>query len=127
MNNFPADNVSQIIALSAPTDVDGPDIIGWGGTNTHQFTVQSAHSLQHQNCPTVVGDWKILWKWRGPHRIQTFIWLVAHGHILTNFRRSRWGGGISPTCPCCENGDETVLHVLRDWIGFSITSTGKGL
>jgi ribonuclease HI len=42
--------------------------------------------------------------------------LATHGRILTNFRRSKWGGGISPTCPCCGNEDETILHVLRDCI-----------
>ena len=62
------------------------------------------------------GYWKMLWGWRGPHRIQTFMWLVSHGRILTNYRRSRWGTGVSATCPCCGNADETVLHVLRDWI-----------
>ena len=60
------------------------------------------------------GDWKMLWGWRGPHHIQTFMWLVAHGRILTNYSRSRWGTGVSATCPCCGNVDETVLHVLRD-------------
>ncbi|PNY13598.1 RNA-directed DNA polymerase (reverse transcriptase) [Trifolium pratense] len=34
MNNSPAYNVSHILALPAPTDVDGLDIIGWEGTIT---------------------------------------------------------------------------------------------
>lgn len=89
MNNLPYYTVSRVLALPAPTDEDGPDTIGWSGTNTHQFTIQSAYSLQHQNCPTVEGDWKILWKWHGPHRVQTFIWLAIHGRILTNLQRGR--------------------------------------
>jgi len=60
------------------------------------------------------GDWKSLWNWKGLQCIQTFIWLNAHDRILTNYRRSRWGVGISPTCPCCGSEDETTLHVLRD-------------
>jgi len=58
MNNLPADTVSQILALSIPNDDDGPYTIGWDGTNTHHFTVQSAYSLQHQDCLDVEGDWK---------------------------------------------------------------------
>ncbi|XP_024626768.1 uncharacterized protein [Medicago truncatula] len=33
-----------------------------------------------------------------------------------NSSKPLWGGGISPTCLCCGNEDETVLHVLRDCI-----------
>jgi len=40
--------------------------------------------------------------------------LVAHGRILTNYHRSRWGTGVSATCPCCGNVGEIVLRVLRD-------------
>jgi len=42
------------------------------------------------------------------------MWLVAHGRILTNYHRSRWGTGVSATCPCCGNVGEIVLRVLRD-------------
>lgn len=33
---------------------------------------------------------------------------------LTNFRRSKWGVGISPLCSICGREDETTIHVLRD-------------
>lgn len=64
---------------------DGSETIGWGGTDTHYFTVQSAYFLRHQNCIIMEGDWKIFGKWNFPRRIQTFIWLAIHGHILANF------------------------------------------
>ncbi|PNX68691.1 ribonuclease H, partial [Trifolium pratense] len=112
------DIVSQVMALPAPTDVDGPDTLGWDRTNTHQFTVRSAYTLQHVIAMPLVakGDWKTLWGWKGPHRIQTFIWLAAHERILTNAGRSKWGVGISPTCASCVREDETTLHVLRDCV-----------
>jgi ribonuclease HI len=112
--NLPEYIANKVIALPAPIEADGPDNIGWGGTSTQQFSVKSAYNSLLRNQPSVEGDWKVLWRWRGPHRIQTFMWLVAHGRILTNYCRSRWGTGISPTCPCCGNADETVIHVLRD-------------
>ncbi|PNX64704.1 ribonuclease H, partial [Trifolium pratense] len=44
------------------------------------------------------------------------MWIAAHERLLTNYRRSRWGIGVSPICPSCGNGDETLLHVLRDCV-----------
>jgi ribonuclease HI len=108
--------VNQVLALPAPNDADGPDSIGWGGTNTHRFTIQSAYRLQHGDIHAPEGNWKSLWDWKGPHRIQTFIWLAAQERILTNFRRSKWGVGISPLCTRCGRDDETTIHVLRDCV-----------
>ena len=34
MDNLPADIVNQILALPTPSDFDGPDTVGWGGTST---------------------------------------------------------------------------------------------
>ena len=44
------------------------------------------------------------------------MWIAAHERLLTNYRRSRWGSGISPLCPTCGNGDETIIHALRDCV-----------
>ncbi|WJX61000.1 hypothetical protein P8452_46145 [Trifolium repens] len=112
--NLPRDVVNQLVAIPAPKETDGPDSLGWIGTNTRQFTVQSAYYLQRGNYIPIAGNWKSLWNWKGPHRIQTFMWIAAHERLLTNYRRSRWGNGIAPTCPACGNGDETIIHVLRD-------------
>lgn len=45
MDNLPMDIVNQISALLNPSNSDGSDTLGRGGTNTHQFTVQSAYNL----------------------------------------------------------------------------------
>ena len=113
--NLPTAIVNQVLALHAPTNVDGLDIIGWGGTNTFHFTVKSPYYMQHVD-PHVDGDWKTLWGSKGPHRIQTFMWLAVHERILTNVRRSKWEVGISPTCTSCGSHDENTLHVLRDCV-----------
>ncbi|CAJ2630361.1 unnamed protein product [Trifolium pratense] len=106
--------VSQIMAIPAPIGTDGDDTIGWKGTNTHHFTIKSAYDLQHGNDNHINGDWNKIWAWKGPHRIQTFMWIAAHGRLLTNARRSKWGVGVSPICSICGNDDETVIHTLRD-------------
>ncbi|MCI19533.1 ribonuclease H, partial [Trifolium medium] len=115
-DNLPAHIVNELLSIPAPSNVDGYDTIGWGGTSTHQFTIQSAYRLQNGPIHGMEGDWKNLWAWRGPHRIQTFIWLAARERILTNLRRSKWGVRISPICSRCGRDDETTVHVLRDCV-----------
>ncbi|CAJ2644330.1 unnamed protein product [Trifolium pratense] len=103
-----------VLAIPAPMDIDGKDTIGWGGTNTRNFTVKSAYENQNIRAQPIEGDWKAVWSWKGPHRIQTFMWMAAHDRLLTNFRRSKWGVGASPTCSRCDRVNETLIHVLRD-------------
>jgi len=113
-SNLPHDVTLQVLALPAPLDTDGQDSIGWGGTSTRDFTIQSAYFSQCSRDQSFEGDWKALWNWKGPHRIQTFMWMAAHERLLTNYRRSKWGVGISLMCSGCDRDNETTLHVLRD-------------
>jgi hypothetical protein len=113
-SNLPSNFCFQVLAIPAPMDIDGQDTIGWGGTNTRNITVKSAYDNQNTRTQPIVGDWKALWSWKGPYRIQTFMWMAAHERLLTNFRRSRWGVGASPTCSRCDRVNETIIHVLRD-------------
>jgi hypothetical protein len=115
-NNLPLNVVNQLVALPKPRDTYGPDIVGWRGTNTHHFTVQSAYELQRENIPQMEADWTMIWNWKGPHRIQTFMWLATHDRLLTNYRWSKWNVGISPICHSCGNGEETTVHTLRDCV-----------
>ena len=114
--NLPHEIVNQLVAILAPKETDGPDSIGWTGTNTRHFTIQSGYNLQQEGNCSIDGNWKILWSWKGPHRIQTFMWIVSHERLLTNYRRSRWESGISPLFPTCGNEDETIIHVMRDCV-----------
>jgi hypothetical protein len=41
-DNLPNNIVEKVLALPAPSNVDGPDTFGWGGTNTRQFSVKSS-------------------------------------------------------------------------------------
>lgn len=68
--------------MSPPTLQKSMDVVDQilrrGGTDTHQFTIQSAYNLQQETSLVVEGDSNTLWSQKGPHRIHTFIWLVAH-------------------------------------------------
>ncbi|RYR24144.1 hypothetical protein Ahy_B02g057644 [Arachis hypogaea] len=57
---------------------------------------------------------KLAWKWNGPERIRSFIWLVAHETILTNTKRKRRHLTIDARCHQCNFVTEDALHVLRN-------------
>jgi len=61
------------MAILAPKETDGPDSIGWTETNTRHFNIRSAYNLQRERNYSIDGNWKILWSWKGPHIIQTFM------------------------------------------------------
>jgi len=69
---------------------NGYDNIGWGGTNTRNFTIQSDYDSQNSRAQSIKGDWKAFWSWKGPHIIQTFMCMAAHERLLTNYRKSKW-------------------------------------
>ncbi|MCH84136.1 RNA-directed DNA polymerase (Reverse transcriptase) [Trifolium medium] len=36
-DNLPANIVNELLSISAPSNVDGYDTMGWGGTSTHSL------------------------------------------------------------------------------------------
>lgn len=111
-DTLPSSIVHEITAIPPPMEEDGADSIGWSGTTDANFTTKSAYNLLCQSQTATQGDWPCIWKWRGPHRIQMFMWIVAHGRLLTNSRRHAWNPATSPTGAACHLEDETVMHVL---------------
>lgn len=49
-----------------------------------------------------------------PERVKLFLWLVSNQAIMTNAERHRRHICGTNLCPVCKNGEETILHVLRD-------------
>ncbi|CAN1147966.1 Putative ribonuclease H protein At1g65750, partial [Linum perenne] len=59
-------------------------------------------------------SWDKIWKWEGPFRVKSFLWLAIHGRLLTNSERVRRHLAASPACPRCEVASESICHTLRD-------------
>lgn len=57
--------------------------------------------------------WEIIWKWRGPERIQVFLWQLMQDRLHTNeIRYKKWGASGN----CAVRRDlELVMHVMRDY------------
>lgn len=85
------------------------------GTSSGKFYVKSAYLQLNDNMSDIDGeDWKVVWKWSGPERVKTFLWLCFKEKLLTNVERERRHMAAGRICRWCNNGDEDVLHILRD-------------
>ncbi|KAJ8759143.1 hypothetical protein K2173_004150 [Erythroxylum novogranatense] len=60
------------------------------------------------------GFLQLIWKWQGPHRIRTHLWLTAHERLMTNARRFQLSLTESPVCSECPTHVESLAHVFRD-------------
>lgn len=92
------------------------DSVIWGGTPNGTFTIKSAYEALCNNQCEADDVWTHIWRWKGPHQVQTFVWLVTHGRLLMNHRRNKWSVSISPVCYCCGCEEESQIHVLHDCI-----------
>ncbi|CAN1792527.1 Putative ribonuclease H protein At1g65750 [Linum perenne] len=112
---LPSDIVEQVVGRSPPRDDLGPDIWVWGYNHDGRFTVKSAYNMiTAQNAPRTGINWDKVWKWEGPYRIKSFLWLAVHGRLLTNSERVRRHLATSAACPRCGAASESVAHALRD-------------
>jgi len=55
---------------------------------------------------------KEIWRTAPPPRVRFFFWLVLHGRCWTAERRRRHGLQPDDTCIMCDQGVETIDHIL---------------
>ncbi|CAN1128972.1 Putative ribonuclease H protein At1g65750 [Linum perenne] len=80
-----------------------------------RFSIRSAYELLTRPInPKPEASWDLVWKWKGPARVQFFLWLVAHEKLLTNLERKRRLLCNDSGCARCGQPEESVLHVVRD-------------
>ncbi|CAN1188822.1 Putative ribonuclease H protein At1g65750 [Linum perenne] len=102
-------------ASQSPSADSGDDTWVWGCESDGKFSIRTAYNLVNQSVsarPPV--DWKLIWKWDGPNKVKHFLWLVAHGKILTNEERVRRKMTTIADCPRCSGVGESVMHILRE-------------
>lgn len=56
----------------------------------------------------------MIWRMKIQQRIKVFIWIMAHGKIMTNNERWRRRLTDSVECSRCSQGEESVLHATRE-------------
>jgi ribonuclease HI len=105
-----------LAGFKAPAEEGIDDEPLWGLTTSGAFSIKSAFMfLNNQNEEGQESDtWKTIWKWRGPQRIRTFLWLAAHERLHTNSLRKTRSISQSDACATCRDNVETSLHAIRD-------------
>jgi hypothetical protein len=87
------------------------DQLRWACTTSGMFEVRSYYRLLTSHNTTNF-PWKSIWQSRVPHKVAVFIWLVAHGKILTldNLHLRRlW---VLDWCYLCKKAGESVNHLM---------------
>ncbi|KAH9803418.1 putative ribonuclease H protein [Citrus sinensis] len=112
---LPHNVVLMIAAIKPPSPDSEADQFYWGSSNLGMFTARTVYNLLLGN---LVQDeevrWKSIWKWRGPHRIWTFLWLAAKERIKCKAELYRRHIGVDMTCMRCGDAVEDTVHALRD-------------
>ncbi|KAL4295874.1 hypothetical protein GQ457_12G003750 [Hibiscus cannabinus] len=111
---LPKDTLERIAAVMPPRLGLGDDRSGWRWEDNRKFTTRSAYAAL--SVEPVANDslyWRQIWKLPVPQRIRVFVWLVFHRRLLTNDERARRHLTSSDRCSICNNGTETMDHVLR--------------
>ncbi|PKI44726.1 hypothetical protein CRG98_034903 [Punica granatum] len=105
----------HIASHRPPARDQGEDSLYWTFEPTGNFSVKTAYCfLAQAGWAEEDRVWKSIWSWRGPQRVRTFLWLVAHARLLTNEHRARRHLTSSTLCDGCSCGQETTLHAFRD-------------
>lgn len=112
-HNLPEEVVQEIVHGPIPDQIGSTSSCFWG-RDKKGFSVKSAYNLlQEHKWDEPSRLWGLAWKWRGPQRIRTFLWLALGGKLLTNAERSRRHMTDEATCEVCHCGVEDLDHVLR--------------
>ncbi|XP_061371099.1 uncharacterized protein LOC133313708 [Gastrolobium bilobum] len=113
---LPYEKIQTIQSHLPPNKLDGPDQLKWNIHSKGIVSVSGIYKLldNHTSSTSERADvWKDIWKWKGSQRIKLFLWKVAHGKLPTKERMPSLNLG-GPMCIMCNNGDETLMHSLRD-------------
>ncbi|CAN1151829.1 Putative ribonuclease H protein At1g65750 [Linum perenne] len=122
------------MGMSPPRADGGEDKWVWGGEDNGCFTIKSAYRILNSgNLSSDPEPWRVVWNWKGQHRVRMFLWLAIQDTILTNKNRVRRHIATDASCGLCGQQEESTTHVLRDCVfaaeswrrlgGFDTTSS----
>jgi hypothetical protein len=129
---IPHDLALMIAAMPRPrAEVDDKPCWTVSDNRLWFSVIQSTYFFLTNNRELCSNAWKVIWRWKGPHRIRIFLWLAGHDALITNVLRARRGLTNQIVCSACGKEPETTLHVLRDcevarliWLSLVPTSLG---
>ncbi|GLT67469.1 hypothetical protein SLA2020_397770 [Shorea laevis] len=108
------DIMSRIKAIPLQISSADRDAFIWGYSSNGVFKTKSAYLLAKNISPHNDCSWSWIWKIHTLPRIQTFLWLLRHGRLLTLEALLSWGVVGSSSCPRCHQAPETINHIFRE-------------
>lgn len=113
---LPKEIVLKIISMQPPLSNASHDIPAWRHSNDGLFSVNSAYDSLLNHASSFPEDplWKLIWRWDGPPKIRSFLWLSSLDKLTTMNTLSQRKIVVSALCPMGCHTHENVLHVLRD-------------
>ncbi|KAK2422059.1 Polynucleotidyl transferase, ribonuclease H superfamily protein [Trifolium repens] len=111
---LPQNIISKLFAIVPPNNDSEIDRRAWSGSPDGNFTIASAYTLLCRfNDEARDAMWLHIWRLKVPERVRSFVWLVRHDRLLTNYRKSKMQL-CEPWCNHCMDIVEDTMHVLRD-------------
>lgn len=107
----------KIVGIKPPNPCCTCDQFYWAFSNSGTFMVKSAYKHLHRNFLNGQdSNWNLIWKWRGPQRIRTFLWLAVQWRLKCKAEVFRRHIISDVACPHCNGYVEDAVNVLRDCI-----------
>lgn len=103
------------IKACVPPSLDfNTDVFYFAGTGNKEFSIKEMFkTIDGHDIDPVDKDWNKIWKASVSERCRSFLWILKHDRLLTNFSKSKEGLG-SASCNLCGSICESTIHATRD-------------
>lgn len=104
--------------LVVKTSTRGVNTFQWSPSSSGKFTPASANELWRQENSTApkAAYSNAIWKLKGQTRGILLLWLTCHDRLKTRALLKSRCIVEDAICEVCGEGDETIVHALRDCI-----------
>jgi hypothetical protein len=75
------------------------------------YIAKSAYNMMHSGSIKMPGQ-RLIWKTWAPFRVKIFLWLAMKRRHWTGDRRARHGLEAREFCYLCDQGHETIDHII---------------
>ncbi|CAN1815662.1 Putative ribonuclease H protein At1g65750 [Linum perenne] len=108
------EGLNMVAGTSPPVAGSGEDDWCWGGEPNGKFSINSTYEMLRTSSSSPDALWEKIWCWKGPARVNHFLWLAAQDKLLTNCQRVKRKLTADARCTLCQANNEDVTHILRD-------------
>ncbi|KAL4390453.1 hypothetical protein AHAS_Ahas03G0146600 [Arachis hypogaea] len=90
------DIIMELISTEPPKLSGEKDTLSWKLTSNGEFSIASAYKKLTGQQETNNKIWNTIWKWKGPERVRTFMWLTIHEYKKAFMKRSLFNENKKP-------------------------------